>query len=199
MKDEINGWFILEIRLECSEIKKIQVKISWRLPFNHPYTDTARGMKKKTEGVNAENWGIYTSLHVYFVHCIPWIAKNNCIFNFKLSPLQPVHRPLSYIYTALCTPPYSVREYWMIYRGPGFLAVVWFGSSPTSSPPPFPSVCSNGDTDWERVTTCWRERWGPNQTTARRPGPLLSVRYSLLFCIVPPPYPPAVMDTAPWG
>ncbi len=26
------------------------------------------------------------------------------------------------------------REYWMIYRGPGFLAFVWFGSSPTPSP-----------------------------------------------------------------
>ncbi len=23
------------------------------------------------------------------------------------------------------------REYWLIYRGPGYLAVVWFGSSPT--------------------------------------------------------------------
>ncbi len=28
------------------------------------------------------------------------------------------------------------REYWIIYRGPGFLAVVWFGSFPTTSPPP---------------------------------------------------------------
>ncbi len=28
------------------------------------------------------------------------------------------------------------REYWMIYRGPGFLAVVWFGSSPTPLPHP---------------------------------------------------------------
>ncbi len=28
------------------------------------------------------------------------------------------------------------REYWMIYRGPGFLAVIWFGSFPTSSPSP---------------------------------------------------------------
>ncbi len=28
------------------------------------------------------------------------------------------------------------REYWMIYRGTGFLAVVWFGSSPTPSPSP---------------------------------------------------------------
>ncbi len=29
----------------------------------------------------------------------------------------------------------KVREYWMIYRGPGFLAVVRFGSSPTPFPP----------------------------------------------------------------
>ncbi len=28
------------------------------------------------------------------------------------------------------------REYWMIYRGPGFLAVVWFGSTPILSPSP---------------------------------------------------------------
>jgi hypothetical protein len=26
------------------------------------------------------------------------------------------------------------REYWTIYRGPGFLAVVWFGSSPALCP-----------------------------------------------------------------
>ena len=32
-------------------------------------------------------------------------------------------------------------KYWMIYRGPGFLAFVWFGSSPTPSPP-FSSVNS---------------------------------------------------------
>ncbi len=34
----------------------------------------------------------------------------------------------------------SLREYWMTYRGPSFLAVVWFGSSPT--PPPHPSAVS---------------------------------------------------------
>ncbi len=28
----------------------------------------------------------------------------------------------------------SLREHWMIYRGPGFLAVVWFGSLPNPSP-----------------------------------------------------------------
>ncbi len=33
------------------------------------------------------------------------------------------------------------REYWMIYRGPGFLAVGWFGSSPTPSPPMQSASC----------------------------------------------------------
>ncbi len=44
------------------------------------------------------------------------------------------------------------REYWLTYRGPGFLAVIWFGSSPTPSPP-LPSVSSTGDTqeDWEKI------------------------------------------------
>jgi hypothetical protein len=36
-------------------------------------------------------------------------------------------------------------EYWMIYRGPGFLAVVWLGSLP-NPPPPLPSVSATGDT-----------------------------------------------------
>ncbi len=47
-----------------------------------------------------------------------------------------------------------LREYWMLHRGPGILAIVWFGSSP-SLPPPFPSVSSTSDTqeDWERETT----------------------------------------------
>ncbi len=35
----------------------------------------------------------------------------------------------------LTTPP---REYWLIYRGPGFLAVVWFDSLSPPFPPPFP-------------------------------------------------------------
>ncbi len=40
----------------------------------------------------------------------------------------------------------ETRDYWIIYRGPGFLAVLWFGSSPTPSNPPLPSVCWTGDT-----------------------------------------------------
>jgi len=30
------------------------------------------------------------------------------------------------------------REYWFIYRLPGFLPIVWFGSSPTPPQPPYP-------------------------------------------------------------
>ncbi len=48
------------------------------------------------------------------------------------------------------------------YRGPGFLAVVLFGSSPSPSPLRH-AVSSTGDTqdDWaKKETTCWRDRGG---------------------------------------
>ncbi len=53
-----------------------------------------------------------------------------------------------------CTTLRFAIENWMIYRGPGFLIAVWFGSSP-----PCP-VDRRDDTqaDWERETTCWRDR-----------------------------------------
>ncbi len=37
---------------------------------------------------------------------------------------------LKYLWIPVC------REYWMIYRGQGFLTFVWFGSSPSLSPSP---------------------------------------------------------------
>ncbi len=44
-------------------------------------------------------------------------------------------RPIAVI--EIRAPIYDQRVgYWMIYSGPGFRAVVWFGSSPTSLPPP---------------------------------------------------------------
>ncbi len=42
----------------------------------------------------------------------------------------------------------------MDYRGPGFLAIVWFGSFPH---PPSPVSKLEGRPAWERETTCWRE------------------------------------------
>ncbi len=56
----------------------------------------------------------------------------------------------------------------MIYRGPCFLAVICFGSSPNPFSP-FPSVSSTGDTqeDWERETSCWRERRRAGERVSR--------------------------------
>ncbi len=73
----------------------------------------------------------------------------------------------------------------MIYRGTGFLAVVWFGSSSTPShPSPFDKLDRRltgrlrkrdnlmmGDGEWE-----WAR---PNHTTARKPGPLKIIQYSM--------------------
>jgi hypothetical protein len=48
------------------------------------------------------------------------------------------------------------REYWMIYRGPSFLAPL-FGLSPTPPSPLLSRQSSTGDTleDWVWETTCW--------------------------------------------
>jgi hypothetical protein len=55
----------------------------------------------------------------------------------------------------------------MIYRGPGFLAILWFGSSP----PPLPSVSSTGDTqeDWEKKPTWWQKGGGRGRSRIIRP------------------------------
>ncbi len=74
---------------------------------------------------------------------------------------------------------YVSREYWMIYRGPGFLAVVWFGSSPT--PPPSANCLSLSpplslSPHLSKLIVCRRSsdgsgrrgmEEGPNHTTAR--------------------------------
>ncbi len=59
--------------------------------------------------------------------------------------------------TRTCRANIPTREYRMIFRGPGFLAVIWFCSS---APPPPPSVISTGGTQegWETETTCWWEK-----------------------------------------
>ncbi len=50
------------------------------------------------------------------------------------------------------------REYWVIYRGPGFLAVLWFGSSPTPFPLSFRSASCLSFSVFLCVAdqACWR-------------------------------------------
>jgi hypothetical protein len=51
---------------------------------------------------------------------------------------RPRNHPLHCIAEKAGEVQYRIREYWMIYRDPNFLAVIWFGSSPT----PFPLFLS---------------------------------------------------------
>jgi hypothetical protein len=76
----------------------------------------------------------------------------------------------------------SCREYWMIYRGPGFIAVVWYGSSPTHSLPPVSklslflslSVC-------RRTRAFWLERgWERSQIIRRRESLVLYKLFNAL-------------------
>ncbi len=76
-----------------------------------------------------------------------------------------------------------LRECWMIYKGPGFLAVIWFGSSPPPSPS-LPSasclpVCRYG-------RAYWRVGGGgePNLMTARKPGHLQIIQVFLVPLLV---------------
>jgi hypothetical protein len=71
----------------------------------------------------------------------------------------------------------SIRGFWMIYRGQGFHAFLWFGSSP----PPTPLSCQQIVS--LSLSSCVSPveltgRWGrggmeeePNPTTVRKPGP----------------------------
>ncbi len=77
------------------------------------------------------------------------------------------------------------REDWTIYRGPSFLAVVWFGSTPAPFPPLLSANCLTFS-----VFNCvagpayWRERRGgggvePNHATAI--GPLWIIQSSMVY------------------
>jgi hypothetical protein len=63
----------------------------------------------------------------------------------------------------------------MIYRGPGFLAVVRFGSYPTLPPP---VSLSQSSCMWEGVGE------ELNHTTARKPGPPQIIQYSLALSLL---------------
>jgi hypothetical protein len=65
------------------------------------------------------------------------------------------------------------RDYWMVYRGPGFLSVVWFGSSPTS---PLSRQkarpATHRKTDKKRQCADKEGGEAPNHTNAKKPGSL---------------------------
>jgi hypothetical protein len=64
----------------------------------------------------------------------------------------------------------------MIYRGPGFLSIVRFGSSPHPSALSASSASDNIQEVLERDNLVMGDGGGdgeePNRTTARKPGPL---------------------------
>jgi hypothetical protein len=70
----------------------------------------------------------------------------------------------------------SVRVYWRIYRGPGFLTVIWFSSSPQ---PLYPSPVSKLPLFLSLPVCRWSNLLNgrgmgeePNHTASRKPGPL---------------------------
>jgi len=82
----------------------------------------------------------------------------------------------------------------MIYRGPGFLAVVWFSPSPQPILPPIPSVSQLSlfliDFMWVAGQAYWRERGGgggKSQIMRRRESLVLYKSLSTLWS--PPPHP----------
>ncbi len=74
-------------------------------------------------------------------------------------------------------------EYWIIYRGPDFFAVVWFGSSPRPSPPhspvsklsPFLSIPV-----WRRLSLLAGGGGGAKSDDRENPGSLEIIQYSLV-------------------
>ncbi len=75
------------------------------------------------------------------------------------------------------------KEYWIIYRGPGFLAVLWFGSSPTPYSPSL-SVSSTGDTREDKRDNLLtgeggRGGWARGKSNDRKEA-LSSINHSIL-------------------
>jgi hypothetical protein len=80
---------------------------------------------------------------------------------------------------------HRTREYWMIYRWPVFLAVVWFGSSLTPSPPAVSKlslflslpVCRR----LSIITGEGGGRWGRSQIIRRRESLVLHKSFNTLY------------------
>ncbi len=83
----------------------------------------------------------------------------------------------------LCENIHWSRYYWMVYIGPSFLAVVWFGSPPHPLPPPLPSASCLSFSVFLCVAyrAYWRERSGKG--VIRRRESLILYKSFITLCI----------------
>jgi hypothetical protein len=121
---------------------------------------------RNTVGAKTQNISSWLGNKLYSFNCHHSVPKKHEIMLWCMA------LPLQY---ALCM---LGRKYWMICRGLGFLAIVWF--SFMDSLPPLPSASCLSFSLFLCVAgrAYRRERWGrspnhPNHTAAaRKPGPL---------------------------
>ncbi len=140
--------------------------------------DKKKGLRvRKVKRKVGRNWRRIYSILFYSIIEEPYMIVALPLHTV-LPPGADVMIPLYHVLRWFSSRWHQGREYSMIYRRLGFLAVVSFSSLPTPSTS-LPSVSSTGDTkeDWERETTCWRERRKgvgekPNHTIARKSGSL---------------------------
>jgi hypothetical protein len=133
------------------------LKSNWELQMEHwhisEYNDSSVSLASiEHPGTPRCHWHFWVRdrIHSYF--------RWQSLLFFQLS----VNSALLMLHLSLML---VTREYWMIYREPGFLAITWFFSPHF---PPLPSASPTSDTqeDRERERACWRERGEP----ARKPG-----------------------------
>ncbi len=96
------------------------------------------------------------------------IKRNDESMHWKMFPLYCSWvRSVIWMINDVCV---LVREYWIIYRGPGFLAFLWFGSSPTPSPPvsKFDRRHTGRFSNKDKLLTGRGEGWGGESKIIRR-------------------------------
>ncbi len=121
-----------------------------------------------------EKFQVFLTVHCCFLHT-QWSIHFRLILYRNSFPRQ--------VYTVV-HPTHVPREYWIIYRWPGFLAIVWFGSSPTPLSSQQVVSLSQSSCVSPVEIKCRRGGGGgageePNHTTAKKPGPLYIIQYSL--------------------
>ncbi len=105
----------------------------------------------KVEGSGLKN--VWEHFKTFILKLYSWCYTINCLANVKSEPLLSFfivvdRRGKNYLknipeytsFVSACLKAFYDREYWMIYRGPGFLAVLCLGSLFTPFPTPLPAA-----------------------------------------------------------